>query len=136
VCDKAFRQAATRWAYRGIPKTLSSGADPGCRYVEPPLDSVVDGIRPFDGKSYCHMIEELKELLQSPDIDDADSGARCRLEELMRAFRPLYALKAGHCCIPSVLLLAVPSGRWPALPAASSAALYCANACHGVRPEN
>jgi hypothetical protein len=57
----------------------------------------VEGIRPWDGKSYCYMIEQLKELLQSPDIEDTDSKARRRLEELMRVFRPLYALKARRC---------------------------------------
>lgn len=54
----------------------------------------MEGIRPFDGKSYSHMIEQLKDLLQSPDIGDGDSEPRRRLEELMRVFRPLYALKA------------------------------------------
>lgn len=57
----------------------------------------MEGIRPCDGKSYCYMIEQLKELLQSPDIGDGRSEARLRLEELMRVFRPLYALKARRC---------------------------------------
>lgn len=79
------------------------------------MDSVVEGIRPFDGKSYSYMIEQLKELLQSPDISDGDSEARRRLEELMRAFRPLYALKARHCRSDGAVLLAVTPCHWPTL---------------------
>ena len=73
----------------------------------------MEGIRPWDGKSYCYMIEQLKDLLQSPDIEDTDSEARRRLEELMRVFRPLYALKARrwlqHC---GAALLAIAPGRY------------------------
>lgn len=66
-----------------------------CLAAEPPLESVVEGIRPFDGKSYSDMIRQLKELLQSPDIEDTSSAPRRRLEELISAFRLLYATKVG-----------------------------------------
>ena len=53
----------------------------------------MEGLRPFDGKSYSIMIDQLRELLQSPDIEDVNSKPRQRLECLIKCFLPCYTIK-------------------------------------------
>jgi hypothetical protein len=64
-----------------------------CRYTEPDLDNVVEGVRAYDGKSYGDLVAEWKQCLASPDIDDTDSAARRRLEDLALSLRDVYCTK-------------------------------------------
>jgi hypothetical protein len=65
------------------------------RYTEPDLDNVVEGVRAFDGKSCGDLVAQWKECLASPGIDDPDSAARRRLEDLALSLRDVYCTKVS-----------------------------------------
>ena len=65
------------------------------RYTEPDLDNVVEGVRAFDGKSYGDLGMEWKTCLESPAIEDPDSPARRRLEDLALSLRDVYCTKVS-----------------------------------------
>lgn len=67
------------------------------RYTEPDLDNVVEGVRAFDGKSYGDLVMEWKQCLESPTVDDPDSAARRRLEDLALSLRDVYCTKVSIC---------------------------------------
>ncbi len=63
--------------------------------ADPSLESVVDGSRAYDGKSYSDLVDVWRKCLASPDIEDGNSGARRRLEELAESLQDVYCLKVG-----------------------------------------
>lgn len=60
---------------------------------------MVEGVRAFDGKSYGDLVAQWKECLASPGIDDPDSAARRRLEDLALSLRDVYCTKVSVCWI-------------------------------------
>jgi hypothetical protein len=77
------------------------------RYTEPDLDNVVEGVRAYDGKSYGDLVMQWKQCLAAPDIEDPDSAARRRLEDLALCLRDVYCTKVQ----PAIRLSVRPCDR-------------------------
>ncbi len=59
------------------------------------MESVVDGIRAYDGKSYGELIKQWRALLQQSDVEEPTSPSRCRLEALIASFLNVWTLKVS-----------------------------------------
>ncbi len=83
------------------------------RYTDAPLESVIEGVRAYDGKSYGDLVGVWRDCLKSPDVEDAGSAARRRLEELAASLREVYCLKVGCARLRHRLPIVTPLSRKP-----------------------